>query len=94
MNFELISELQKKVESITSPSNDNGNFNEEIIPKPPNYFKMAKLEGIDHQQKTIHLKVKSSSFPTSVCGDNCATNLKACRLTTERYGILSPVSSC
>ena len=86
MNFALVNELQKKVESITTSQTNNRIINNEtIIPKPPDYFKMAKVEGIDHSQSTIHLKVKSNSYPTAVSGDNCATNLKAYRLTSERY---------
>ena len=55
---------------------------------------MATVEGINHVEKVIHLNIEPENAPTSICGDNCATNLKACRLASECYGIRSPVTSC
>ena len=60
---------------------------ETIIPKHPHYFKIATIEGVDHSTRTIHLNIAPSNVPTSICGDNCTANLKACQLAVERYGI-------
>ena len=68
MKFGLINELQKKVTSLTTSPNGNRNFSGEIIQKPPQYFKMAEIQGIDHSNKTIHLKVDASSYPTAING--------------------------
>ena len=48
-----------------------------IIPKPPYYFKIATIEGIDHSTSTIHLNIAPSNVPTSICGVTCATNLQS-----------------
>ena len=69
-------------------------MNEAIIPIPPHYFRMAELKGIDHDEKIIHLEIRSENVPSSICGDSCATNLKANRLVTEIYGISSPQADC
>ena len=58
------------------------------------YKIMATIEGIDHSTRTIHLTIAPSNVPTLICRDNCTTNLKACQLAAERYGIQSPVASC
>ena len=65
-----------------------------IIPTPPNYFNIATLKGINHDNKVIHLEIPSQNIPTSICGDSCSTNKKANRLVTEWYGVMSPEADC
>ena len=83
-----ICELQSK-SSITSIIDKNT-----VIPTTPHYFKISKLQGVDHERKVIDLMIEKENVPTSVCGDNCATNKKACRLMKENYGLQCPVGAC
>ena len=98
MNLQLIGELTKKFEEIQSSTNITvNNINKDtIIPKPPHYFSIATVEGIKHVEKVIHLNIKPENAPASICGDNCATNLKDCRLASECYAMASAplLSSC
>ena len=40
------------------------------------------------------MTIAPSNVSKSMCGDNCTTNIKACRLAAERYDTQSPVTSC
>ena len=95
MDFQRIAELQTQIQTTQQNQSINTTTTKDtIIPQHPHYFCIATIEGIDHANKTIHLDIASANAPTSICGDNCATNLKACRLAGEWYGIQSPVVPC
>ena len=57
-------------------------------------MKIASLKGIDHETKTIHINIKKENVPTVICGDNCATNSKACRIAKDDNGFRAPVGAC
>ena len=85
--------IQEKQEQRQQASDLTPRIDKEtVIPKLPHYFKITTIEGIDHSTRTIHLTNAPSNVPISICGYNCTTNLKACQLVAERYGIQSPCS--
>ena len=53
-------------------------------------FKLAELKSINND--TTLLEVKPENMPTAICGDGCATNMKASRLLET--GLKSPFSRC
>ena len=76
---QLLALIQEKQEQRQQTSDLTPRINKEtIIPKSPHYFKVATIEGINHSTRTIHLTIALSNVPTSICGDNCITNLKSC----------------
>ena len=89
----LKTSIQALQEEITN-SNQSTITENTIIPKPPHYFNIATLKGIDHAEKTISLEISPENVPTSICGDSCSTNLKANRLVKEWFGISSPGAGC
>ena len=94
LDLERVQRISLEIQDLVNSSHGTGLSDDIIIPKPPNYFKMATLKGVDHESKIIHLEIRSENVPTSICGDSCATNLKANRLVTEIYGITSPQADC
>ena len=83
--------------SISLPEDGNNNSepsDSQIPPSMPPYFKIAKVRGVNEQQKLIQLDINPKCLPTSVCGDGCAVNVKGSRLLEEKYGIDSPFSRC
>ena len=81
--------------NLSNATNTNNNTQEEdqtILPQKPPMFKLAELKSIDND--TILLEVKPENVPTAICGDGCATNMKASRLLEAGYGLKSPFSRC
>ena len=96
-DFEKIEEISSKLKIVKEKYDswkDPGGISEQILPTFPHFFHISKIKGYDKEKKILHLEIASYDYPVSVCGDSCATNLKAQRLMEELYGILSPFSNC
>ena len=84
-----------KTMNPSSAANTNNNTQEgdqTILPLKPPMFKLAELKSINND--TILLEVKPENVPTTICGDGCATNMKASTLLETGYGLKSPFSRC
>ena len=65
---------------------------DEIIPKPSNFFKIDRLKNPDIENKTIRITVRNQ--PTSLMADGCTTNISALRQLSENIGFLSLTIRC
>ena len=68
-------------------------FPDQLIPKPPSYFKLGKLGDIEDEGKKIHINL-SDDMPICNTGDGVAVNVKAARVLRDCYGMLSPDLRC
>ena len=94
MELDRITEIQEQIKALQNQEEyQQVSMSDAIIPKPPHYFKIARLEGADHAKNTIHLVIAPEFVPTSICGDGCSTNLKACRLVTNAVASCSSHAS-
>ena len=96
MNFQLMMEIQKKIETIQFSWNNIKAITQTVINKDTiiskhHYFNMITTEGIDHAEK-CYLNVRSENAPTWIWGDNWVTNVKACCRAGEWYDIQFPVT--
>ena len=94
MNIEEIANIQTKMTdlinefpNIKSNGNDDSSsstisqpIDMDPIAQPPNYFKLARINSINEENRIINLEVESSNVPICQCGDGCSTNMKAARL--------------
>ena len=60
-----------------------------VITKPPNYFKLGTLQEIDESSKTMRVMV-DTKVPFGNCGDGASVNKKAARVLRDLYGFSSP----
>lgn len=97
LDFESMNTLTSSIQALQAEmaNNNQSTITENtIIPTPPHYFKISILKGVDHGEKIIHLEISPENVPTSICGDSCATNLKANRLVKSWYGVSSLGAGC
>ena len=61
--------------SSATKTNNDTKEDQKILPSKPPMFKLAEIKSIKNDK--ILLEVKPKNVPTTICGDRCATNMKA-----------------
>lgn len=69
-----MTKMQKKIEIIPSSSNNITIITQRVINKdtnihkPPHYYRMATVEGIDNAEQVIYLNIRTENAPKLIFG--------------------------